>query len=591
MNTIEEIKQRLDILEIANQYTRLTKSGKNFKGICPFHQEKHGSFFVFPDRQSWHCFGACSAGGDIFALVMKKESLTFVEALKLLASRAGVDVPDFRKNIEEKAKYSNIYAANEAARSYFHNTLLTHPSANNTRDYVKYRGLNTVSLKDFQIGCSLNEPDNLKKFLLKQGYGIKELIEAGLVIETASGVIDRFRNRVIFPINDIRGRTVGFGGRSLGNTQPKYLNSPETPVFNKSQLMYGLDLARDAIKENNEVIIVEGYIDAIIARQHGFSNTIAVMGTAVNREQIESLKNITTNIILAMDSDEAGNKGMLRMIEYENVLNNEIKVAAIPEGLDPDQVIRKSLDQWQTLIHNARPLVDFTIDRYKSEVDLSTAKGKAVFAENILPIIAQMRDVIRQAHYLGTLSKLLGIEPSKLEASLNKIKFGKSAPGHRLPEKNKNQITNVFANPREEYCLGILLQNPRLKYSLEGLQPEHFNNTENAEVFKLILDSKNLQIESNLVSNTMSEYLEHLKNLKIGDTEIEQKLKECILLIKENHYRQLLRNQEAVFELPDLTKEEKERLIKESALISQQLHEIFTIRSKKHLGRNKGVNL
>jgi len=581
MEAIEEIKQRLDIVEVAGQYTRLVKSGKNFKGICPFHQEKHGSFFVFPDKQRWHCFGACSTGGDIFSLVMKKEGLGFNEALRTLASKAGVNLPERSREKELRQKHERLHEASRLARDYYYEVLKSAREAEKARNYVKSRGLNATSLTDFKIGYSLPGKQNLKNHLTERGFTDKELLEAGLIIETESGLIDRFRNRLMFPIHDYRGRPAGFGGREMDGNQPKYLNSPETPIFNKSNIIYGFDLAREEIRKKDQVIMVEGYMDAIIARQFGFYNTVAVMGTSISNKQIDMIKKATTNIILAMDADEAGEKAMLRVIEYENHLENEIKVAIMPPGRDPDEVIQNNPGEWQALVENADPLCDFAFSKSSSEVDLTTAAGKQTLVGKLLPVIAQMNSLVRQAHYLQKLSKMVNVPEAKLESSLREFKTRQEVRSYTSGKNQKISTEKVFASPREEYCLAMLIQNPELIEKARGLEGKYFKNSENAEIFRLIRAGNDIESMRQKLDGAVAEHMEKLATRPISPEGLESKIAECILLLEENHLRSILQNHEHVLSSPELTDNEKEAVLKESMLISQQLKELF---SKKRSG-------
>lgn len=589
MSAIEEIKQKLDIVEIAGQYTQLIKSGKNFKGVCPFHQEKHGSFFVFPDRQSWHCFGACSTGGDIFSLVMKREGLDFGDALKMLAAKAGVALPSPVKQQEERLKFKRLYEVNDAARDYYYEQLKNSPEAERVRNYVKQRGVNAASVADFKLGYSPAGRESLKKHLLEREFTIEEMLQAGLVIEVESGVIDRFHNRLMFPISNYDGRTAGFGGREMGDSQPKYLNSPETPVFDKSSLLYGFSLAREEARKKDTIIMVEGYMDAIISHQHGFKNTVAAMGTSIGDRQIETIKKITRNILLALDADEAGEKAMLRLIDYENLLDHEIKVVYIPAGQDPDEVINESAETWQRLLETAEPLLDFTFSTASRGVDLGSASGKSRLAEKLLPTIAQIQNPVRQAHYLQKLASMIQVDQQRLESSLKGLKTGQSPVRLRTPAREKTTERRLFSNPREEFCLAILIQYPELKQKAAGLKSEYFANSENAEIFSVISANGDLDTARDLFDEATLEHYDRLANQPISPQGLEFKLKECILLLRESYLRRLLQNHEAILGSDDLTGEEKEALLKQGDAVDQELKELFHEKSRK-LERMKREN-
>ena len=580
MSAIEEIKQKLDIVEIAGQYTQLAKSGKNFKGICPFHQEKHGSFFVFPDRQSWHCFGACSTGGDIFSLVMKKEGLDFGDALKLLASRAGVVLPSPVRLKEDKNKHDRLFQINDAARDYYHEQLKNSVEAEKARNYVNKRGINARSLSDFKLGYSLTGRDNLRKHLLERGFSVEEMLEAGLLIEVESGIIDRFHNRLMFPISNAEGKTAGFGGREMDGSQPKYLNSPETPIFDKSGLLYGFDLAREEARKQDMIVMVEGYMDAIISHQYGFKYTMASMGTSIGDRQIDAIKKITRNLFLAMDADEAGEKAMIRLIDYENTLNHEIKVVTIPNGLDPDEVINRSPKTWQQLLEKAEPLLDFSFSTAAREVDLDSAAGKSRLAEILLPTIAQIQNPVRQAHYLQKLSGMIKVDQQRLESSLNELGRRRPSGSYQAPVTRKKSGNKLFSSPREEFCLAMLIQYPQLKDKTAGLKLEYFSNSENAEVFSALLASSDSASVRDGLDGATVEHYDRLANQTVAPQGLEIKLKECILLLKESYLRRVLQNQEAILGSTDLTQEEKDALIRQGFDVNHELKELFYEKSK-----------
>lgn len=592
MSAIEEIKQKLDIVEIAGQYTQLVKSGKNFKGVCPFHQEKHGSFFVFPDRQSWHCFGACSTGGDLFSLVMKKEGLDFGDALKMLASRAGVTLPTTGRQQEDRNKYSRLYEANDAARDYYYEQLKNAPGAEKARNYVKQRGINAKSLADFKLGYSPTGRESLKNHLIERGFTVQELLEAGLLIEVESSTIDRFHNRLMFPITNHKGQTAGFGGREMDGSQPKYLNSPETPVFDKSGLLYGFDIAREEARKRDMIVMVEGYMDAIISHQYGFTHTVAAMGTSIGERQIDTIKKVTRNLVLAMDADEAGEKAMLRIIEHENTLNNEIRVVSIPAGQDPDEVINNSPETWKQLLETADPLLDFAFSTAARDVNITSAAGKSQLAEKLMPTIAQIQNPVRQAHYLQKLASMINVDLQRLESSLKEVGSSKVYGAHKPPAREIKQGKNLFSSPREEFCLAMLIQYPRLGQKATGLKKEYFANSENAEIFSVITEGDDLETVREKLDSASLEHYERLASRHIEPSGLDNKLRECALLLKESYLRHLLKNQEAILGSADLTAEERDSLLKQGNQVSQELKELFYEKSStlERMKRENGTD-
>ena len=294
MSVIDEVKQKTDITEIIGQYATLKKAGKNLTALCPFHSEKHPSFFVYPEQQSWHCFGACNTGGDVLSFIMKIESMEFGDALRLLADRVGVVIPTYSVRAEDKEEKEEYYKVNEATALYYNNLLINSPGAEKARTYVESRGFSSQTVSDFQLGFSLDSWEELKKYLADKDYSEETMLAAGLLIQADdSKTHDRFRGKLMFPIRDNRGRTIGFGARVLDDSLPNYINSPQTPTFDKSSILYGIDRAASSIRKQDMAIIMEGYMDVITAHQNGITNAVASMGTAVTEPQVNTLKRLS----------------------------------------------------------------------------------------------------------------------------------------------------------------------------------------------------------------------------------------------------------------------------------------------------------
>ncbi|MDD4984575.1 MAG: DNA primase [Dehalococcoidales bacterium] len=586
MSVIEEVKQRADIVDIISQYTSLTKSGRTLRGLCPFHSEKTPSFFVYPEQQSWHCFGACGTGGDVFSFLMKKEGIDFGEALRLLGERVGVSIPSRSESRVGKDDKERLYQINEAAARYFHELLLKSPVAEKAREYAANRGLSLETITSFRLGFSLNSWDALKKYLDERGYTEKELLNGGLVTEKeAGGSYDRFRNRLIFPIRDAKGHIIGFGARALDDSLPKYLNSPQTAVFDKGGSLYGIDLAASAIREHDKVVIVEGFMDAITAHRCGFSNVVASMGTAVTEKQINILKRLTKNIILALDADAAGEEAMLRSVGYENALGAEVRVIVLPEGKDPDSVIKEDARIWQDLLVKSMPIMDYTFSMITAGLDLSTARDKSLAADRLLPIIAGMNDIVRQGHYLEKLSRLVNVTERNLENVLRRIEPKPAgsrvrAAWQKVPEKS---LRSVYSSPLEEYFLALLLQHPELKKRSQDLLPEYFENSENREVFTTWRQSDDILSLRGGLDVAIQEYLDLLLKKDLMDDRIEQKYTDCILRLRERFLRGLEAKRAAALaleaELGGSTAE-LAKLKEQGVDTSTQLGEVFTQKSR-----------
>ena len=448
MTVTEDIKSRLDIVDIISETVSLRKSGRNFAGFCPFHHNtRTPAFFVFPETQTWRCFGACAEGGDLFSFVMKKEGWEFKEALKNMAQRAGVTLEETRPiDKEKKAAQNKQVSLLQAASDYFHQLFLYAPQAEAARQYVARRGLNNKTIEAFAIGFALESWDACRSHFNMQGYSDQELLAAGLLTENPDkgSKYDRFRNRLMIPIRDVNGRIVGFGARTLDkNGIPKYLNSPQTALFNKSHLLFGLDMGKRAIREARQAVIVEGYMDVMQAWQAGFGNVVAQMGTALTEQQLQLLKRYTKQFILALDADAAGAKATLRslqvaretldrdlevkfdargLVHYEGRLQADIRVITLPPGKDPDNIIQETPEAWPELVAQAKPVVAYVIGVATQGLDMEDAKAKTAVAEQVLPLIKDIQNPIERDHYWQYLARALRID----ERALRQI---------RLPEK------------------------------------------------------------------------------------------------------------------------------------------------------------
>ena len=587
MGVIDEVKQRIDIVEVVSQYASLKKAGRTFSGLCPFHSEKHPSFFVYPEQQSWHCFGACNTGGDVFAFIMKKESIDFGEALRLLAQRAGVTIPSrFEPGAEGKEK-ERLYQVNQAAAQYFHNLLVNSPTGEKARNYIASRGLSPKSVAEFQLGFSLNSWDALKQYLMERGYTEGELVTAGLVIQTEEGrTYDRFRNQLMFPILDAREHTIGFGARALDDSLPKYLNSPQTPVFDKSRSLYGINLATADIRQQDMAVIVEGYMDALTAHQNGFNNVIASMGTSVTEKQVSTLKRLTKNVVLALDADAAGEEAMLRGVGYENVLDAEVKVLTLPSGKDPDDVIKEDKQNWQHLMEEALPVVDYVFNMVTAKLDLKTAKDKSLAVDKLMPTVAEIKDTVRQAHYLQKLARMVRLSERSLDAALGKIKA--SQLGRQIKEPKPQAMTRalrpLLSSPVEEYCLALLLQHPELKDRSEGLLPEYFESSENREIFTAWQQAADPSSLKGKLDITLHEEIDKLINKSLPANQIEPKYDNCGRRLREIFLKSSEAKRAEIFALEaesggtgaDLAKLEEEGIEP-----SIQLREVFAQKARR----------
>jgi DNA primase len=589
MSAIDEIKQRVDIVDVVSQYAKLTKAGRTFRALCPFHTEKNPSFFVYPEQQSWHCFGACNTGGDVFSFVMKKQGIDFGEALRQLAQRAGVTLPSRAERGGEDRERQKLYEANEAAAQYFQSQLNA-ATAKKAKAYLLKRGLSEKAIADFQLGYSPEKWEALKQHLIDSGYAEAELLSAGLIIEGEGGKThDRFRNKLMFPIADARGRITGFGARVLDESLPKYINSPQTPLFDKSSTLYGINLAKDAIRQQGLAVIVEGYLDVITAHQNGFQNVVASMGTSVTEKQVSILKRLSKNMALALDADAAGEEATLRAVSYENTLDAEVKVIIMPKGKDPDDVIKEDAKAWEGLVREALPIVDYTFNVVSAGLDLTKASGKAQAVDKLLPIVAEIKNPIRQAHYLQKLAQLLNVSERSIEAALARIK---PKPGRiKLKEAAPPSQHPLLSSPVEEYCLALLLQHPELKGNAQELLAEYFENSENREIFIAWQQSDKIEVVKEKLEPEIHEHLESLLTRELLGDKIEQKYAECALRLREKFLRSLTMKIQSVLALEAESgggAAELAKLKEQGIETNTQLAEVLAQKNRMRLGQ-RGV--
>lgn len=505
-DAVTEIRERLDIVELINGYTPLKKTGRSFKGLCPFHQEKTPSFVVFPDSQNFHCFG-CGKGGDLFTFVMEIEKLDFREALRELAAKAGVSLDTTPGVAPEKdERRQKLLAALDFAATYYHDRLLNSPAGEAGRKLALDRGLDDRMIERFRLGFAPAGWDNLGPLLRNRNIDTEIAIEAGLLQrrEDGSGTYDRFRNRFMFPIADRDGAIVGFGARAMGDDQPKYLNSPQTPLFDKSSILYGLNLAKEAIRSQDQVVIVEGYMDAIAAHQFGHENAVAAMGTALTESQVGLIKRFSKRIVLALDSDAAGQMATLRSLEsmpnaldhvdrpipdpaglvrFEKKLDAQISILQLPEGKDPDELLRKQPERWDELVQQAVPFLDFYIEAVSNGVDLNDPRAKSAAFQRIAPLLRQVGDQVTQQHYIGRVSGKLQIPEQVLWSELQRNQM-RRASNTTAPEPARGATRRVRS---EDYLTAILLKHPALaRELLNEIGEDDLLDSRNREIVTLL---------------------------------------------------------------------------------------------------------
>lgn len=516
LSPIEEIKSRLDIVDLVQSYIKLQKAGSNYRTNCPFHGEKTPSFFVSPARQIWHCFG-CQRGGDVFKFVMEIEGLDFPEALRLLAQKTGVILK--REDSSLRSEKNRLYDICECAAQVFEKKLSLAPVVKN---YLKKRGVADKTIEEFRIGFSPPSWDFLLKNLLTRGFKREEIEKAGLVVrsEEKSSWYDRFRNRIMFPINDANGRVMGFGGRifeevpthaAVGtptsglkdqNVGAKYINSPQTPIYDKSSVLYGFDKAKQEIRTRNQVVLVEGYMDCLMSHQAGLKNTVAVSGTALTSQQAKSLRRLCDTIVASFDADAAGESATRRSLVLAAQFEFERKIAAIPAGKDPADTVAENPTLWLGAVAGAKPVVEFYFEKTFREKNLNHANGKKEIAAILLPLLAELTNEIEKAHWTATLAEKLEIKEDSVWKEMKKIDSVSSSAYGRVTEPILASETNVRVIPvrrdlLEEHLLIILpLVRPEVvERELDGRRII-FTSRANQEMFDLLISGQTSECPS-----------------------------------------------------------------------------------------------
>ena len=562
MSVVDDVRARLDIVETVGGYVALQRSGRSFKALCPFHTEKTPSFIVNPERQSWRCFGACATGGDAFNFVMRTENLDFGAALRMLAQRVGVQLSETRDGDRNEP----LYRVNQEAARYFHEALLS-PKGKRARDYLESRGVNEQARSRFQLGLSPGGRDSLKSHLLTLGFDEGQAVEAGLLHRNEAGATyDFFRDRLIFPIQDRQGRVVGFGARALDGANPKYLNTSKTPVFDKRATLYGLHLAEASIRGQKSAVIVEGYMDAIAAHQYGYENVVASMGTALTEQQVSQMRSLATDFVLALDPDAAGQEATLRSLESSwrvferhaldrrtrsvGVLYQReplmLRIAALPEGRDPDIVIREEPAEWERLTREAQPLMDYLIPALATRFDLSTGQGKAQAVESLFPLISSVQNPFDQERYVQRLAQVLGVTEEALKASVGRLGVSTSRGGRSRPSTQSDVSVTPLSGAAEdsvgEYTLALLLRKPELRELALDFSPDNFHKAEDREVFTRWKASSTIDDLRGALDEPLQAHLAYLHELELAPadaSESRQAVGQCLQRLERRHLQEL----------------------------------------------------
>ena len=529
---IEEVRQSNDIVDVLSQYMRLKRSGRNYFGLCPFHNEKSPSFSVSPDKQIFHCFG-CGVGGNVFTFLMKIEGINFVEAVQMLAERAQVQLPTL-ENSGDSAKEelkAKVYQVNEFAAEYYHQKLYL-PESKIAQEYVKRRKLSNETLKAFKIGFS-GKFDELYRQLVKQGFGEREILESGLVNKNDQGkFIDRYRNRLMFPICDVRGKVIAFGGRVLDDSKPKYINSPENVVYSKGRHLFGLNVAKKG--DTKRLLIVEGYMDVISLHQRGVTNVVAALGTALTQQQGWLLRKSSEQVILGFDSDGAGQTAINRSIEILQNMGCDMRILQMEGAKDPDEfIIKYGNARFQNLMDKALSLVEFKVKQLKQNLNLENTIDKIKFLNEIAKIISKIDNSMEREVYIENIAKTYEVSKEAIYAEVNKLTYADNQ-GQKVLEKTRpvvvhkktsdNNKVSEAVKKRENAILSILLRGDISIFQIikQQITPNDFKFELNQGIAKKVyeeFEKGNSNINA-IIDKLTDEEQSHITMIMADDDEI-----------------------------------------------------------------------
>jgi len=593
---IEEIKNRLDIVEVVGSYLKLTKTGANYRALCPFHSEKKPSFFVSPSRQLWRCFG-CGLGGDVFAFIKQIEGVEFGDALRLLANRAGVELK--QQDPQLKTERKRLYEICELATCFFERQLEASRVGQEVKKYLLDRKINEESIKRWRLGYAPNSWRGLSDFLVAKGYRREETERAGLAIKSpkAGTYYDRFRGRIIFPVFDLNSQAVGFGGRIFeparkqdqGEAMPeemavakeieeqniaKYINSPATLLYDKSRILYGLDKAKVAIRKKEACFLVEGYTDVIMVFQAGYENVVATSGTALTPYHLRILKRYTENLMAAFDMDTAGNSATKRGIDLAQAAGFNIKVVVMPQEMDPADIVSRDPKEWERLVEAAKSILEFYFETTFSKFDSKMIEGKKQIAKILLPVVKMIPNKIEQTYWLEELTKRLKVREEDLELEMKKTKV------ETITETKEEVVPPIVQKSRkqllEERLLALVMHAPENLPLLDDKEISCFSSP----CYQIFTCFKEAQaVKANNINfppelNDLADYLfllaeaEDFNSLDVKE-ELQDSLKEFKILVAKNRLNELARQLKTA-EAED-NKEKIEALFREFNLCSQSL--------------------
>lgn len=580
---IQQIKDKLDIVDFIRSYAVVHPAGKNFRALCPFHKEKTPSFIISPDRQTWHCFGSCSEGGDIFQFLMKYENLEFYEALKILAEKAGIELKKISPM--DQKQFGVLYDINNSAKDFFKKQLEISDEA---KKYLASRGLKKEIIEEFEIGFAPQKFDHLTVYLISLGYDIKDIERAGLNFKSErGGYLDRFRGRIMFPISNHLGKTVAFSGRILpqfdNGEMGKYVNSSETPIFSKSKILYGFHKSKNFIREEKSAVLVEGQMDFLMCWQDGLKNIAATSGTALTMDHLVSLKRQTNNLIFCFDNDEAGFKAIERGIDMVQATDFNAKVLVLKDYKDPGEAAEKSLGVMLKLAKKAIPAMEFYFSRYLPKNSEFRSKNSGFdlgkFKDNLRIVLGKIKNLaspVEKAFWLKELADKIGIKEEALTEEMRKInssaggQTGKPATDQKISVKQ-----TVQPSSRRDLIIYKLVKLTVMKNNLADHLSEYFDYfpADYLEIIKSLIEKRNLENESlaNLLhSISMQSSFEH--NAAIGEEFIETEFKELLRQLKKEHLKE--KKEKLAFEIKEAEKAGDEKKV---SVILKELHEIAKI--------------
>jgi DNA primase len=609
MALVDEVKSRSDIVQVISDYVDLDTSSRQPKALCPFHSERSPSFVIYPETGSWRCFGSCAEGGDVISFMMKQENMSFVEALEQLANRAGIKVED-RKNEPRKKPVTGLIEANDIAADYFLSRLKA-PVGENTLEYLADRGIDIETAARRGLGLAPSGMETLSGHLRTRNVQARTARDAGLITRKEDGSWrDMFTGRLTIEIRDARDRIIGFGARTLDGSEPKYLNTPQTDAFDKSSILYGLNWAAESIRASNEAVVVEGYMDVIAAHEHGFTNVVASMGTAVTGMQLDSLSRHATaggtgTIILCLDSDAAGEAATMRALEGVTAELStgrrrgiEVKVARPDGGKDPDEAIRSNPDSWRSSLSEAEPLLDYLIVAKSKLYNLESGQGIADFANGVAPLIYNITNDYDQDRYWSTTAKLAGVSETRLKSIVDKPRaigrsgsrrnnsYGRGKKSQFLDSGriSSDQVSEVLSSsagdPLEEHLLSLVLQREDLREHAVAMPPEFMHESDNRALFTAWQSSSTLGEISHELGDDLTEKAHRLAERELPPSDQArhvEDVRQCVMRLRERHFKRIKKLQTE--RLKELDGEEAQELLDQSLLSNENLRKVMTGRA------------